>query len=62
MYYDCYHRYFVSLYLWLIGSLLKHCKVPKYYNQDRLKIFFSLSTLPVMIELSGKNSHLFQKS
>ena len=20
--------------LWLIGSLLKHCKVPKYYEQD----------------------------
>ena len=30
----CYSRYHVSFYLWLIGSLLKHCKVPKYYNQD----------------------------
>ena len=24
----------VSFYLWLIRSLLKHCKVPKYYDQD----------------------------
>ena len=26
--------YHVLLYLWLIGSLLRHCKVPKYYVQD----------------------------
>ena len=29
-----YTRYHVSVYLWLIGSILKHCKVPKYYDQD----------------------------
>ena len=31
--------------MWLIGSLLKHCKVPKYYDQDcRIdKHFFSSS-------------------
>ena len=27
-------RYHVSFYLWLIGSVLRHCKVPKYYDQD----------------------------
>ena len=30
----CYNRYQVSFYLWLIGSVLKHCKIPKYYFQD----------------------------
>ena len=30
----CYSRYHVSFYLWLIGSVLQHCKVPKYYDQD----------------------------
>ena len=34
MYQSCSTRYHVSFYLWLIGSLLKHCKVPKYYEQD----------------------------
>ena len=34
MYQVCYTRYHVSFYLWLIGSVLKHCKVPKYYEQD----------------------------
>ena len=34
MYQVCYTRYYVSFYLWLIGSVLKHCKVPKYYEQD----------------------------
>ena len=29
-----YTRYHVSFSLWLIGSVLKHCKVPKYYDQD----------------------------
>ena len=30
----CYTRYHVSFYLWLIGSVLKHCKALKYYEQD----------------------------
>ena len=34
VYQVCYTRYHVSFYLWLIGSSLKHCKVPKYYDQD----------------------------
>ena len=29
-----YTRYHDSFPLWLIGSVLKHCKVPKYYDQD----------------------------
>ena len=57
----CYTRYHVPFDLWLIGSVLKHCKVPKYYDQDCLKIFFLLSTLPAMIPISGKNAHLVQK-
>ena len=33
MYQVCYTRYRVSFYLSLIGSVLKHCTVPKYYEQ-----------------------------
>ena len=33
IYQVCYTRFHVSFYLWLIGSVLKHCKVPKYYGQ-----------------------------
>ena len=34
VYQVCYTRYHIWFYLWLIGSVLKHCKVPKYYEQD----------------------------
>ena len=34
VYQVCYTRYHVSFYLWLIGSSLKHCKVPKYYDHN----------------------------
>ena len=34
VYQVCYTRYHVSFYLWWIGSVLKYCKVPKYYDQD----------------------------
>ena len=34
VYHVCYTRYHVSFYLWLTGCVLKHCKVPKYYDQD----------------------------
>ena len=54
VYQVCYTRYHVLFYLLLIRSVLKHCKVPKYYNQDCLKIFFLLSELPMMIQISGK--------
>ena len=36
VYQVCYTRYHISFYLWLIGSILKNCKVPKYYDQDCL--------------------------
>ena len=32
VYQDCYTRYQVSFYLWWIGSVMKFCKVPKYYD------------------------------
>ena len=40
---------------------LKYCKVPKYCGQDCLKIFFLLSTLRMMIQISAKSVHLAQK-
>ena len=61
LYQVSYTRYHVSSYLWLIGQILEHCKVPKYYDQSFLKSFFLLSTLPAMIQISGKYSHLAQK-
>ena len=30
----CYTRYQVPFYLWWIGHVLKHCKVPKYYAEN----------------------------
>ena len=62
MYQVCYTKYHVSFYLWLIGSVLKHRKVPKYYEQDCLKFLFLISTLPAKIGISEKNAHLLQKS
>ena len=50
----CCSRYHVSLYWCLTGSVLRHCKIPKYYDQDCLKSLFLLSTDPMMIEISGK--------
>ena len=44
----------ISFYLWLIGSVLKRCKVLKYYDQNCLKTFFLLFTPPIMIETSAK--------
>ena len=44
-----------------MGFVLKYCKVPKYYDEDCLKIFFLPSTLPMMIQISGKNAHLAKK-
>ena len=58
----CYTRYHVSFYLRLIGSVLKHCKVPKYYDQDYglMRIckvqFWSLLFLFSTSKFSPKNS------
>ena len=47
---------------WLIWSVLKHCKIPKYNDGDCLKIFFLLSTVPMIIQISGKkNANLVKK-
>ena len=48
-----YTKYRVSFYLWLFGSILSHCKVSQYYDQDCLNILFLVSALPVMIQISG---------
>ena len=34
VYQVCYTRYHLWFYLRLIGSVLKHCEVPKFYDQD----------------------------
>ena len=38
------------------SDLLKYCKVPKYHDQDFLKIFLLLSTLPKMVQVPIFNS------
>ena len=58
----CCTWYQVSFYLWWIGPWLMHCTVPKFYKQDYLKIFYFLSTLPMVIEISEKSAILAQKS
>ena len=59
--YQVWHtKYQVSFYLWQIGPVLKHCKVPKHVR-DCLKVFLLLSTLSMMIQVSGKSAHLAQK-
>ena len=57
----CYTKCQVSFYLWLARPAPKHCKVPKHYDQDYLKIFFFLSTVPMRIQIYEKNAHLVQK-
>ena len=37
-----------------MGPVLKHYKVPEYYDQDYLEIFLMLSTLPLRIQVSGR--------
>ena len=49
MYEVCNTRYHVSLYLWLIGSVLTHCKVLKDYDQDCR--CFNLIILQTMLEV-----------
>ena len=40
--------------LWPSGPVLTLCKVPKYFEQHFLKILLLISTLPIMIQISGK--------
>ena len=63
MYQVWYDRYHVSFYLRLIGSVVKHCKILKNYDQGCLKTFFLLFTLLMMIQISRKKyAILVQKS
>ena len=51
------YRHQVFFYYWKIGPVLNHCNVGKYYDQNYLKIFSLLSTLPIMIQFSVKRAH-----
>ena len=53
VYQVCYTRHHVSFYLWLIGSVLKYCKVLKYYGQD-CRLLARLNNFHLM-----QNSSLF---
>ena len=54
VYQVCYNRYQDSFYLWRIGPVPKHFKVPKYFDKDCLKIIFLLSSaLSMMIQIFG---------
>ena len=50
VYQVCYTSYQLSLYLWRIRPMLKRCRVPKYSDQDYLKILILHSTLSMMIQ------------
>ena len=55
----CYTIYQGSIYLWQIGPVPIHCKVPKHFGKDCLKIF--ASALLTMIQISEKSDHLAKK-
>ena len=57
-----FHVYYTRYHLWLFVSILKHGKGSKYYDQNSLNILFLLSTLPMMIPISGENDYLVKKS
>ena len=52
VYQVCYTRYQGSFYLWQIGPLTKHCKVPKCFDKDCVKIFLLFSALLMMFQIS----------
>ena len=52
VYQVCYTRYQGSFYLWRIGPLTKHCKVPKCFDKDCVKIFLLFSALLMMFQIS----------
>ena len=58
----CYTKCQVSFYLWLIGLVLKHCKVLKYYDHYCLKMYIFPTTLPMMIQFFGGSAYLAQKN
>ena len=46
---------------WQLQPELKHCKVPKHFDHDCLKIFLFFSIPPMMIGIPGNCAHLVQK-
>ena len=67
VYQVCNTKYQVSFYLWRIGPVLKHCKVPKYYYRDcrvciiycrnvNSKTVFACRKLSFCIHIKGKNT------
>ena len=56
VYQVCYTRYNVSFYLRLIGSVLKRCKVPKYYDHD-----CSITKLPTTTALNAEINEVKNK-
>ena len=61
VYQICYTRYYASFYLWLIGSVLKHCKVPKYHDHYCRYYFFFRCYLHhnCSINLNWNNKQLY---
>ena len=53
IYQVCYTRYQVSFYLWWIGSVLKYCKLPKYYDQDCSSLEVICMVMPFRLCFSG---------
>ena len=58
VYQVCYTRYEVSFCLWRIGPVLKHCKVPKYYNQDCSRLQITLVEKGKLISKKRKNCQI----
>ena len=50
----CYTRYQVFFCLWGIGSVLKYCKIPKYFDLD-----YSLKAQVVKLDVDAFKSFLF---
>ena len=61
VYQVCYTRYHVSFSLWLIGYVLKHCKVPKYYDHDcRLYVLLDASIFTTIDEKKEEQQSTLQ--
>ena len=60
VYQVCYTRCEVLFYLSQIRPSLNHYRVPKYFDQDCLKISFLLPTLPIVIQIYEKCAYVAQ--
>ena len=61
VYQVCYTRCEVLFYLSQIRPSLNHYRVPKYFDQDCLKISFLLPTLPIVIQIYEKCAYVAQR-